>query len=429
MGTWRIPLPIFSTVALGVMTVLAVSTLLALTLVPALLAMLWPAIQAESRKVPADGKATAWHAWANLAMKRPVFVSLLASFLLAACLLPLVKLKVAIPDASSLPQRYDSRTAAEMYQAQFVSPSSSQVYIVAEGGANRLRPEDWRQAYALVGRLERDPNVLRVDSVFSGMRAPGQAGLLLRNPDLAMEREPALRTFVHGNRMLLQATIRGSPGSKGSMDWLRRWEREGAASELRFLLGGEAKYQQEVFDAVYSCVGPALLFILAADYIVLFAAFRSVLLPIKIVAMNLLSLGAAYGTMAWICEGGRFGMEPSSIAIMIPVFIFGLVYGISMDYGVFLVSRIYEAYRETRDNDRAVRSGLASAGRIITSAAAIMMAVTAPFALGDVVGVRQLGVGIAAAVFIDATLVRMALVPALMKWLGRWNWWAPGWMR
>jgi RND superfamily putative drug exporter len=114
---------------------------------------------------------------------------------------------------------------------------------------------------------------------------------------------------------------------------------------------------------------------------------------------------------------------------MIPVFIFGLVFGISMDYGVFLVSRISEEYGKTNDNDAAVSAGLASTGRVISMAAAIMIAVTAPFAFGDVAGVRQLGFGIAAAIFIDATVIRMMLVPSFMKLMGRWNWWAPGKIR
>jgi RND superfamily putative drug exporter len=122
-------------------------------------------------------------------------------------------------------------------------------------------------------------------------------------------------------------------------------------------------------------------------------------------------------------------MEPGSIAIMIPVFIFGLVFGISMDYGVFLVSRMYELYRQTQNNELAVLTGLASGSKTITAAAAIMIAVTAPFAFGEVVGVKQLGVGIVAAIFIDATVVRMILVPALMSMLGNWNWWAPRWLK
>lgn len=141
--------------------------------------------------------------------------------------------------------------------------------------------------------------------------------------------------------------------------------------------------------------------------------------------MNLVSIGASFGILTWIFQQGRFGLEPTDIAIMIPVFIFGLTFGISMDYGVFLLSRIYERYRETADNVEAIREGLAASGKIITSAAAIMIAVTVPFAYADVIGVKQLGIGMAAALFLDATIMRMVLVPSLMKMFGKWNWWLP----
>lgn len=142
--------------------------------------------------------------------------------------------------------------------------------------------------------------------------------------------------------------------------------------------------------------------------------------------MNLLSLAASFGILVWVFNEGHLGMEPSAIAIMIPVFIAGLVFGISMDYGVFMLSRIQEVYRRTGDSDVAVQQGLASTGRLVTSAAAILLAVTVPFAFAEVAGVRQLGIGISAAVLIDVTLIRLILVPALMKLMGRWNWWLPG---
>jgi RND superfamily putative drug exporter len=210
------------------------------------------------------------------------------------------------------------------------------------------------------------------------------------------------------------------------MDWVRRWETGGEAGALPFLLGGEAKYQQEIFDDIFDNLIYVLLFILISNYVVLFIAFRSILIPLKTIFMNLLSLGASFGILAWLFEKGHFALEPSRIAIMIPVFIFGLAFGISMDYGVFLVSRIYEEYQRTQDNQRSVLVGLGSISKIINSAAAIMIAVTLPFAFGDVVGVKQLGIGIAAAIFIDATVIRLVLVPALMVILGKWNWWGPG---
>jgi RND superfamily putative drug exporter len=430
IGILYIPLPIFTTVAIGAMAVLTVSGLLTLTLLPALLSILWPAIQAGSKPLSAFRTTNIWYSMSLYVMKRPIRMGLLASLVLISCFLPLSKMKLAIPDAASLPQGYDSRKAAEAYQTHFVSPSTSHVFIVAQGKTHFLNKDDWLEAYAFIQRLKSDPNVQRVDSVFSSLRMqPEQLYFLIQKPTLKKKYELVFQQFVKENRMLINVTLKGSPASKKVMDWLRRWEPIGKISAMPFLLGGEPKYQQEVFDAIFQNIKYVLLFIFSSNFLVLFVAFRSVLIPVKTIAMNLLSLGASFGILTWIFEAGHLGMEPNSIAIMIPVFIFGLVFGISMDYGVFLVSRIYEVYQQTQDNDRAVLAGLASTSRIITSAAAIMISVTAPFAFGEVVGVKQLGIGIAAAILIDATVIRLVLVPSLMTLLGKWNWWAPGWLK
>jgi RND superfamily putative drug exporter len=430
MGLLFIPLPIFTSVAIGAMTVVTVSVLLTLTLVPALLSVLWPAIHAESKTLSTFRKTNIWYSLSLYVMKRPVRMALLASLLLIGCFLPLIKMKLAIPDAASLPLGYDSRVAAEAYQTHFVSSSTSHVFIVAQGKANYLKKNDWLNAYAFIQRLEIDPNVQRVDSVFSSLRmSPEQLSILFQKTVLKEKYKPVLQQFVKENRMLIHVTLKGVPSSKKVMDWLRRWEQEGGSSDIRILMGGEPKYQQEVFDDIFQNIKYVFLFIFISNFVVLFVAFRSVLIPLKAIVMNLLSLGASFGILVWIFEEGHLGMEPNSIAIMIPVFIFGLAFGISMDYGVFLVSRIFEVYQQTRDNDRAILVGLVSTSRIITSAAAIMIAVTAPFAFGEVVGVKQLGIGIAAAILIDASVIRMVLVPSLMRLLGKWNWWTPGWFK
>ncbi|WP_227871979.1 MMPL family transporter [Paenibacillus albus] len=429
MGILFIPLPMFSTIALGAMTVLIVSVLLTLTLVPALLAVLWPAIKAGSNPLHPGGRDL-WYQLSLFVMKRPVRMALLASFMLMSWLLPLNHMKVAIPDAASLPQSYASRMAFEAYQTHFISRKSSNVYIVAQGETTDLKKEDWLNAYTLIQKWTIDPNVQRVDSVFSSLRMPPEKlYLLYQNPQFKAKYKLVFQQFVHKNRMLIQVTLKGEPSSKHVMSWLRLQEHEGEFSDIHYLLGGEAKYQQEVFDDIFHNIKFVLLFILVSNYILLFIAFRSILIPLKTIAMNLLSLGASFGILVWIFEEGHFGMEPNSIAIMIPVFIFGLAFGISMDYGVFLVSRISEAYQQSQDNRQAVLEGLSSISRIINSAAAIMIAVTLPFAFGEVVGVKQLGIGIAAAIFIDATVIRMVLVPSLMRMLGKWNWWVPRWMK
>ncbi|TXK73862.1 MMPL family transporter [Paenibacillus sp. N3.4] len=430
MGILFIPLPMFSTIALGAMTVLVVSVLITLTLVPTLLYMLWPAIQAESKPLSKVRNVPIWHTWALFVMKRPVRMSLLGSVLLICCLLPLNNMKLAIPDAASLPQSFPSRMAFEAYESHFLSRTSSEVYIVAEGQSTNLIKDDWLNTYSLIQKLEVDPNVEKVDSVYSRLQmAPEQLVNLLQKPALQAKYEPIIQSFVHENKMLIRVTLKGEPASSVVRDWLRAWEKEGQANAVHFLLGGEAKYQQEIFDDIFTNIKFVLLFILVSNYVVLFIAFRSILMPLKTILMNLLSLGASFGVLAWIFEEGHFGMEPNKIAIMIPVFIFGLAFGISMDYGVFLISRIYEEYQQTHDNNRAVLMGLSSISKVINSAAAILIAVTVPFAFGEVVGVKQLGVGIAAAIFIDATIIRLVLVPSLMKILGKWNWWAPSWMK
>ncbi|WP_200962468.1 MMPL family transporter [Paenibacillus sp. Soil750] len=428
MGILFIPLPIFSTIALGAMTVLTVSVMLTLTLVPALLTLWWPAIRAERRPLyTTKGANNLWFAMAHFVMRRPVQMSLLAACILICCFLPLTKMKLAIPDATSLPKGYESRAAFEAYQTHFGAKTSSDVYLVIKGKTTLMSPSDWKNASLLVQKLERDPLVEKVDSIYSKMRMPyDQLYVLSQQPNAKANYERIFQTFVHKNEMLVQVRLQGEPSSQQVMDWVRRWEIEGESGALPFQLGGEAKYQQEISDDIFDNLLYVLLFILISNYVVLFIAFRSILIPLKTILMNLLSLGASFGILAWLFEEGHFGLEPSRIAIMIPVFIFGLAFGISMDYGVFLVSRIYEEYQRTYDNQRSVLVGLGSISKIINSAAAIMIAVTLPFAFGDVVGVKQLGLGIAAAIFIDATVVRLVLVPSLMVILGKWNWWGPG---
>ncbi|NIK78949.1 RND superfamily putative drug exporter [Paenibacillus castaneae] len=431
-----IPLPMFSSIAYGAMTVLTVSMLLSFTLLPALLAVFLPALYKGRERTNAYFKQSFWHMISRFVMKKPALLGGIAASMLLGCLLPLRGIALAIPDATSLPLSYSSRLAADAYQKHFETPSTSRIWLVAEDKALFRDKADWLKAYALVEQLTSDRSVKEVDSVFSrsGM-TPEQLYRIVQKPSSYKKYVAVLQPFVSGDHMLIGVTLAGEPSSKEARQWLRIWEqkqepgggRGAAASSLPFLLGGEAKYQQEVFDNIFANIGYVIAFLFISNFIVLFIAFRSVVVALKTIVMNLLSLGASFGILAWIFESGRLGMEPSSIAIMIPVFIFGLVFGISMDYGVFLLSRIYEEYRRTQNNEYAVLTGMASTSKIITSAAAIMIAVTAPFAFGEVVGVKQLGIGIATAIFIDATVVRMVLVPSLMSLLGKWNWWAPRW--
>ena len=174
--------------------------------------------------------------------------------------------------------------------------------------------------------------------------------------------------------------------------------------------------------------------VVAATYVVLLVLFRSVLLPLKAILMNTLSILASYGALVWVFQEGHLsgllGFAPLGfVEASLPVIMFCVLFGLSMDYEVFLLSRVREEWDRTHDNARSVAVGLQRSGRIITSAALIVVVVTASFVTADVILIKALGLGIALAVFLDATVVRALLVPATMRLLGEWNWWAPAPLR
>lgn len=194
---------------------------------------------------------------------------------------------------------------------------------------------------------------------------------------------------------------------------------------VTFGLSGRPKFNQEIFDEIASKIVVALAIIVTTTFIILMIAFRSILIPLKAIIMNIIGLGATFGILVYIFQFGHFGLEPGTIVLIIPVITFCLVFGLSMDYEVFLISRIQEEYQNGSNNTKATIDGLVSTSKIITSAALIMIVITGAFAFTDVIPVKQIGVGIAIAVAIDATIIRLLLVPSLMRLFGDWNWWLP----
>jgi putative drug exporter of the RND superfamily len=195
-------------------------------------------------------------------------------------------------------------------------------------------------------------------------------------------------------------------------------------------VGGDPAEIVDFRESVASRLPLALGFMVAATFVLLFLMTGSVVVPIKAIVMNVLSLTATLGALVWVFQDGHLagvlGFDaPGSLDLVMPVVIFVFAFGLSMDYEVFLLARIREAWEETGDSDRAVAVGLQRSGRIITSAALLMVIVFAGFAAGEMVALKQLGLGLALAVIVDATVVRSLLVPATMKLMGRWNWWAP----
>lgn len=450
LGLLWIRLPMFLSVSLGAMIVLVISVLLNITLLPAILSLYSVRIFRRTSRHPMHLNRERnnsslqprgmWHIWSGMIMKRPVRMALLGTGALLLFVLPVAQLQMAIPDASSLPARMESRQTAEQLENTFGQKNTSSVDIVIGSTGEQLTPAHWQLALHKLRELQMDSNVMGIESAWGTMIRPNKpvsyssfptASSSLSNPmQGAGSQQPTwLRSTVSDHFIRIVATIYGEPGSDQAADWLEQMRiRDDAvpASGIRLRYGGEAAKQHEIMQEVTGQLPKVLVFVVVSNILVLLAAFRSLLIPVKAILMNLLSLAASFGILVWVFNQGHLGMEPSAIAIMIPVFIAGLVFGISMDYGVFMLTRIHEVYRRTGDSDLAVQQGLASTGSLITSAAAILLAVTVPFVFADVAGVRQLGIGITAAVLIDVTIIRLILVPALMKLMGRWNWWLPG---
>jgi putative drug exporter of the RND superfamily len=195
------------------------------------------------------------------------------------------------------------------------------------------------------------------------------------------------------------------------------------------LLTGAPAFGVDFIDKAYGAFPWLVLAVLIVSYLILLRAFRSVVLPLKAVLMNLLSVGAAYGVLVLVFQHGwgeNIGLQSSpQIEAWIPIFLFAVLFGLSMDYEVFLLSRVREEWERRHDNEAAVAYGLEHTGRIITAAAIIMIAAFAGFTAGSFVGLQEFGIGLSAAILLDATVVRAVLVPATMKLLGKWNWYMP----
>jgi RND superfamily putative drug exporter len=259
------------------------------------------------------------------------------------------------------------------------------------------------------------------------------------DPEVArVDYEPQGPQYVDVTHQYLHMQITGKheyglPPAQDFVDRLRDDLIPGAGfpAGVEVLAGGGPPGGVDFLDMTYSAFPWLVLAVLLLTYLLLVRAFRSLLLPLKAIVMNLLSIGAAYGLLVLVFKYGAgepFGIQQyDQIEGWIPVFLFAMLFGLSMDYEVFLVSRMREEWDRTGDNVLAVTSGLAKTGRLVTAAGLIMFAAFMGFVAGSIVGLQQFGFGLAAAIFIDVTIIRALLVPSIMKLFGRWNWWLPEW--
>lgn len=430
LGLMFIEIDIFRNVAIGGMTVVLIAALSAITFLPAILALLGKRIHSLTILKTNSGGEGIWSKLAHLVMKRPVLMATLALIVLITALIPVKDMDVTVPGINALPTTYESRAAYDTYQDKFIDKKQSSdntVVLVLENdkkSETALSIDNLEKVQATIHKLEKNKDVESVESIFSlsGITDSAQLSMALSQPNSPLA--PLAAQYSADNKMLIHVFLKEKLSTSEKRDWVREWLKKDL--DLKATFGGSIKFEQEIFDEILKQMPKGLALIFISTFLILMLAFRSLLIPIKAIIMNVLSLSATFGIVVWIFQEGHLGLDPTSITLMLPVFVFSLVFGLSMDYEVFLISRIHEIYVDTKDNHYATLNGLISTSKIITSAAAIMIVVTGAFAFTGVVPVKQLGVGIALAIFIDATIIRMILVPSLMKLFGDWNWWLFG---
>jgi RND superfamily putative drug exporter len=421
--------------------VVAFAVLHGLTTLPALLAVLGPRVNLGRlprlhRGRPRAGRG-AWHWLASAVMAHPWRVLLPVVALLLVLGLPLLHLRAGAGDETALPPTAESRRAADVLRREFPGEDANRILVVLDAGRESpLTPARVAQAYALSRWLGARPHVARVDSFVDldpslGLSTYQQLAALPRDqrpPELAA----VLPHLVGEHVALLVVSTDVRPSTVEARTLVREIRDAHPPFDGRVLVAGQTAFDLDFIGLTVRRAPLAIGLIVLVTFLVMLRLLDSVLLPLKAVVMNLLSITASFGALVWIFQDGHLapwlGFTPGPIQTATPLIMFCLVFGLSMDYEVLLLSRVREEYDRSGDNTGAVAAGLERTGRLITGAAAIMAAVFFGFGLARSVIVQAVGIGIGLAVVVDATIVRALLVPATMRLMGRWNWWRPSWL-
>ena len=401
---------------MGLMVALTVFVMIAiaLTLLPALLgfaghkidALRLPGAKRRAARTRPD-RETMWHRWGRQVAARPWTYTIGSVLVLVLIAAPLFSLRLGMTDNGTSPESLTTRRAYDLLADGFGPGFNGPLILSVEldgVSVDSLAPLE--QAIAA------DPGV---DSVATAVPNDDNTAAVIRVTPTTSPQDAATATLVHRLRDdVIPSAVTNADG-------------------IKVYVGGQTATFIDMSDKLSARLPWFIAAVIGLSVLLLMMVFRSIAVPLKAAAMNLLSIGAAYGVVVavfqWGWLKGVFGVEETvPIISFMPMMLFAILFGLSMDYEVFLLSRVREEYLHRRDSDSAVIEGIAATARVISSAALIMISVFAAFILGNDVGIKMFGVGLAAAVFIDATIVRIVLVPATMKLLGDWNWWLPSWL-
>jgi RND superfamily putative drug exporter len=418
-----------TTMGLGGAIVVTLAAVFALTFLPALLAVLGPHINALKLPVPKlTLKVGFWHRLSQWVMKRPVQVLIPTLGVLLLLGSPALGLRLGSADVSVLPESAEARQGFEWLHQAFPDEADTEFTVAVEFPEGSALTQPRVDALvALADRIAALPGIRRVQSVVEDPRL--RPMLAAPPPPLAAQVGALTRAFSKGNVVFLRAISAEGPQSDQARAVVRAIRAQRAVGDGTLVVGGESALDLDTTHRLLERAPWAVGFVVLATLIILCLLLGSVLLPIKAVLMNLLSIGGAYGALVWIFQEGHLISAPGRpLEPALPVLLFCVLFGLSMDYEVLILSRMKEGWDRTLDNRLSVAEGLEKTGGLVTSAAAIMVSVFMAFATAHVVLIQAVGVGMAVAVALDATLVRVLLVPATMRLFGDANWWAPRWV-
>jgi RND superfamily putative drug exporter len=411
LGMFMMNMDFVRAVSIGAILAVLMTMLAAITLLPALLGFAGRNIDKiglpHRKERPGDAERTIWYRWSRVIQAHPWPALLVSSAVLVALTIPVFSMRLGFGDAGNRPESDTSRQAYDLLSRGFGPGFNAPILIVAE---SKDGPPAGSELQDLASQLESTEGVASV-----GEPIPVGERLAIINvfPEFAPQDEETT-DLVHRLRDDVISPVED-------------------ATSLNVLTTGSSPGVVDFADYTASRLPLFIGAVLALSFLLLLVVFKSVVVPLKAVLMNLLSIGAAFGVMIAVFQWGwgdnliGLGRE-GPIEAWAPMMLFAIVFGLSMDYEVFLLSRVREEYDRTGDNGRAVADGLAKTGRVISAAAAIMVCVFGSFVLGDLRDLKLMGFGLAVAIFIDATIVRMVLVPSAMELMGKANWWAPSWL-
>ncbi len=436
LGLLLFDLPVLESVGIGAVVVISLALLAALTLMPALLAVVGFRIN-RYRFVPRLRlPGNIWVATASWVMRHPIVAILPTGLLLLALAVPLKDLKLGSVDAEVLPKSVESRRGFDILKEQFGWEVGTELIVIYTFDGDPFESHNLTKLYAFGKALE---NLENVDDVGSFVNIRATFGLddyreLYRYPEAIYDVGilDLLNETLRTGTVLFFVKSELHPFSSDASRLVSEIRAFDPGPGAEIYVDGSAASAKDLIESLYQKFPIVAGLIIFLSLLSLLVLFRSILIPLKAVILNIMSILASFGALVWVFQEGHFSwalrFDPMGVTeATMPIVLFAVLFGISMDYEIFLLSRIREAYQESGDNINSVRMGLQRSSAIIIGAASILIIVGASFVFADLVTVKAVGFSLALAILIDVTIVRILIAPALMRLFGDWNWWFPHW--